>query len=412
MRSSRPVASVRGGRTMRARSASRRNSNERLSGDRWNTTRAESLTVQHRVAWPNGDAALRHWLPIVLTFFILAPGAAYGQETTEYYGSDALGSTRAVFDQSGGVVGRAEYLPFGEEAFGQTVLPRERFAGQERDGETGLDFLNARMLGPRHGRFTTVDVGPPVLSDPRTFNRYAYALSNPLSYVDPSGMQAAANGCRTQPSSAEGVLATITCPPGDTTPAQGGGGFGLWMAIWPGAPAGSSSSGSGAWGGGPGADAQTPTTDTQQPAKVIAATPQQAAIVQQAVTTAKNKLQKQSCASLFSAGNGASTLDAITWRVVDFGNKGTFQQGQDVKWHVVNAQIASHNPPEVQVNARGFIFRTTVIAPDGTLLSNPGPSAADQFIHEDLHISGDFGPDASNGLSSAYTARVVASCGP
>ena len=66
----------------------------------------------------------------------------------------------------------------------------KRFTGKERDEETGLDYFGARYYGSKLGRFTTVD---PVytwkenLVDPQRWNRYAYALNNPLKYVDPNG---------------------------------------------------------------------------------------------------------------------------------------------------------------------------------------------------------------------------------
>ena len=44
---------------------------------------------------------------------LAAPVAAQG--TIEYYHVDALGSVRAVTDQTGAVVRRHDYFPFGEE---------------------------------------------------------------------------------------------------------------------------------------------------------------------------------------------------------------------------------------------------------------------------------------------------------
>jgi len=64
------------------------------------------------------------------------------------------------------------------------------FTAKERDSESGLDFSQARYLGSALGRFTSPD--PANLSVdfwiPQTWNRYAYALNNPLSMVDRNGL--------------------------------------------------------------------------------------------------------------------------------------------------------------------------------------------------------------------------------
>lgn len=62
--------------------------------------------------------------------------------------------------------------------------------GKERDAETGLDYFGARYYSGAQGRFTSPD---PIMASARTsipqsFNRYSYALNNPLKFVDPTGM--------------------------------------------------------------------------------------------------------------------------------------------------------------------------------------------------------------------------------
>ena len=99
-------------------------------------------------------------------------------------------------------VKRHDYLPFGGEVFanqgGRTLQQgysftdnvRQKFTGYERDGETGLDFAEARYFGSTQGRFTSVDpLGASAkAANPQTFNRYAYALNNPLRHTDATGM--------------------------------------------------------------------------------------------------------------------------------------------------------------------------------------------------------------------------------
>ena len=70
-------------------------------------------------------------------------------------------------------------------------LPRQQFTGQERDTEVGVDYFGARIYHSTHGRMPTVDplyVG--AVAEPQRWNRYAYALQNPLRYVDLDGRQA------------------------------------------------------------------------------------------------------------------------------------------------------------------------------------------------------------------------------
>jgi RHS repeat-associated protein len=110
--------------------------------------------------------------------------------TTCYLSLDHLGSTRLVTDQSGNVVARHDYLPFGEETTANTVDSiNQKFTGKERDQETGLDYFGARYFGSALGRFTSPDplMASAHASNPQSWNRYAYALNNPLLRIDPNG---------------------------------------------------------------------------------------------------------------------------------------------------------------------------------------------------------------------------------
>ena len=72
---------------------------------------------------------------------------------------------------------------------------RHLFTGKERDQETGLDYFGARYLSAAQGRFTSAD--PTFLNilrvvNPQRWNRYSYAVNNPLKYIDPDGQEAIA----------------------------------------------------------------------------------------------------------------------------------------------------------------------------------------------------------------------------
>jgi RHS repeat-associated protein len=66
----------------------------------------------------------------------------------------------------------------------------QKFTGKERDVESGLDYFGARYFSAAQGRFSSTDPKPRSAHplDPQSWNRYAYARNNPLSFVDPDGM--------------------------------------------------------------------------------------------------------------------------------------------------------------------------------------------------------------------------------
>ena len=108
---------------------------------------------------------------------------------TRYYHTDPIGSVRAITDETGAVVIRHDYRPFGEDVQPLTGDPM-RFAGKELDEETGLQYFDARYYRNTWGRFTTVDpiIVAAAMTDPQQWNRYAYARNNPLKWVDPTGL--------------------------------------------------------------------------------------------------------------------------------------------------------------------------------------------------------------------------------
>jgi RHS repeat-associated protein len=117
-----------------------------------------------------------------------------------YLKADHLGSIRMLTDASGTVKSLHDYLPFGEEIPSGTggrdttwahLDPTQKFTGQERDAETGLDFFGARYFSGAQGRMTSPD--EPLVdqrtSDPQSWNLYSYVRNNPLSRVDPNGQK-------------------------------------------------------------------------------------------------------------------------------------------------------------------------------------------------------------------------------
>jgi RHS repeat-associated protein len=82
------------------------------------------------------------------------------------------------------VVWKASYSPFGKASITtQGPTFNLRFPGQYYDAETGLHYNWRRYYDPNTGRYISSD--PIGLAG--GINTYAYALSNPYSYMDPTG---------------------------------------------------------------------------------------------------------------------------------------------------------------------------------------------------------------------------------
>ena len=117
-----------------------------------------------------------------------------------FYLFDALGSTRQLANPSGSVTDVYSYDGFGDSlaSSGATTNPFRYIGrlGYYYDPDPQTYHVRSRVYQPANGRFLSRDrtnryarqvlLAAPLIA-PR--NRYAYADSNPLSYVDPSGYQ-------------------------------------------------------------------------------------------------------------------------------------------------------------------------------------------------------------------------------
>jgi RHS repeat-associated protein len=96
--------------------------------------------------------------------------------------TDALGSTVHLFSASGSVVTTYRYDAFG--AVRSQSSPHDNqwlFAGEQRDSESGYDYLRARYYDPEVGRFLSQD---PIMAD----HAYVYVRNNPVRFIDPLGL--------------------------------------------------------------------------------------------------------------------------------------------------------------------------------------------------------------------------------
>jgi RHS repeat-associated protein len=73
----------------------------------------------------------------------------------------------------------------GRSAVNGDGRPRFKFTGKERDAESKYDYFGARYFDARVGRFLGVD---PHSSSYPDLSSYCYVGNNPLSFMDPTGM--------------------------------------------------------------------------------------------------------------------------------------------------------------------------------------------------------------------------------
>ena len=125
--------------------------------------------------------------------------------------SDHLNTPRRLTQADGQVAWQWPYSAFGEvpPSTGKTRFISEklhppiiasaagvrfdlRYPGQVADEETGLFYNHYRSYDPEQGRYVQAD--PIGLEG--GWNRYAYVEGNPLSYIDPQGLQVIQQGVR------------------------------------------------------------------------------------------------------------------------------------------------------------------------------------------------------------------------
>lgn len=112
--------------------------------------------------------------------------AAQPAYVVKYQHTDALGSPVAVTNQSGAVIERHDYEPYGS-IIGKPTYSGIGYTGHVMDGVTGLTYMQQRYYDQSIGRFLSVDPVTARDGDYRHFNRYVYAYGNPYRYIDSDG---------------------------------------------------------------------------------------------------------------------------------------------------------------------------------------------------------------------------------
>jgi RHS repeat-associated protein len=115
--------------------------------------------------------------------------ATNGQTQSQAQLTDALGSVIALANaQTSGINTSYNYSPYGQtQATGETSSNNQQYTGREAgvEGEAGLYYYRARYYDPVLKRFISED---PIRLE-GGLNVYAYVAGNPVSNIDPDGLQ-------------------------------------------------------------------------------------------------------------------------------------------------------------------------------------------------------------------------------
>jgi RHS repeat-associated protein len=150
--------------------------------------------------------------------------------TTYFDHQDMLGTERMRTTYSGGVGSTYTSLPWGD-GYTATVnttgadQDNGHFAGLDRDAESGTEHAQFRNYASAQGRWLAPDsyMGSYNLSNPQSMNRYAYVLNNPLSLIDPTGLDCGdSNGTEIGDAGGTGIEVGGGCNPTPDPPPQPG----------------------------------------------------------------------------------------------------------------------------------------------------------------------------------------------
>jgi RHS repeat-associated protein len=122
----------------------------------------------------------------IRTPFLDEPLARVDGSNWYYYHADDQGSTLMLTNESGDMVTRYAYSPFGITTMTGTETGNPfMYTGREQD-ESGLYYYRYRYYSPHMGRFISED---PIGFAGGDVNFYAYVGNSPLNYTDPLGLE-------------------------------------------------------------------------------------------------------------------------------------------------------------------------------------------------------------------------------
>ncbi len=126
------------------------------------------------------------------TYYVYGLGLIGQEKQGQYltYHFDFRGSTVALTDETGQVVERFQYSPYGFLLRGEASTTPFLFNGMYgvMTDSNGLYYMRARYYHSEIRRFVNQDVLLGNLVEGQTLNRYAYVTGRPVSFVDPFGL--------------------------------------------------------------------------------------------------------------------------------------------------------------------------------------------------------------------------------
>jgi RHS repeat-associated protein len=141
--------------------------------------------------------------------------------STQFEHQNWLGTERLRTSYNGAVVISIASLPWGDghEPSGDNGDQHD-FAQMDRDLEDNTEHAQYRQYSTNLGRWQSPDpyLGSYDFTNPQSFNRYTYALNDPVNFLDPSGLDPV---CTTDPETGT-VTCTSSYPSCDTSPYASG----------------------------------------------------------------------------------------------------------------------------------------------------------------------------------------------
>jgi len=174
---------------------------------RWTIRGLDNKVLREFESWGPGFDGMEWWMWIEDYIYrngqlVMADAADGGRRQ---FHLDHLGTPKVISNGAGNPISKHVYWPFGVEATAlrqEILLGNEReepmkFTGHERDFTGGLfaentnyiDYMHARYYNPTTGRFLGTDPGRDWdMGLSQSWNMYAYVTSNPVNFIDPTGM--------------------------------------------------------------------------------------------------------------------------------------------------------------------------------------------------------------------------------
>ena len=125
--------------------------------------------------------------------YLYAGNRLLAEDGAEYltYHFNNVGSTTAVTDKSGNIKYRYAYSVYGELLkgnYGEVLFLYNGQYGVQSD-DSGLYYMRARYYNAAIKRFINQDTVTGSIESSQSLNRYAYVEGNPVSYLDPFGLE-------------------------------------------------------------------------------------------------------------------------------------------------------------------------------------------------------------------------------